>query len=81
MKNKPRTLIVYDDEATRTSLMLILNKNGYEIEGVGTGGEALKRVEEGFYNIVLVDGELSDMEGVDLLASLKACHPDMAVSW
>jgi signal transduction histidine kinase/DNA-binding response OmpR family regulator len=79
MKNKPRILITLDDEPTRASLARIFNKTGYESEGVGTGGEALERVEEGFYNISLVDGELPDMEGVDLLAPLKKCHPDMAI--
>jgi signal transduction histidine kinase/FixJ family two-component response regulator len=79
MSDRPRVLIVYDDEPTRTSLALIFNKNGYESEGIGTGGEALERVEESFFNIALVDSELPDMEGVELLASLKECHPDMAV--
>jgi signal transduction histidine kinase/FixJ family two-component response regulator len=79
MSDRPRVLIVYDDESTRTGLALIFNKNGYESEGIGTGGEALERVEESFFNIALVDSELPDMEGVQLLASLKECHPDMAV--
>jgi signal transduction histidine kinase/DNA-binding response OmpR family regulator len=79
MNDRPRVLIIYDDEPTRTGLALIFDKNGYETEAIGTGGEALERVEEGFYNIALVDGELPDMEGVDLLAPLKGRHPDMAI--
>ncbi len=79
MNDKPRVLIIYDDEPTRTSLALIFDKNGYEAEGIGTGREALEKVEESFFSIALVDGDLPDMEGVELLISLKERHPDMAV--
>jgi len=39
----------------------------------------LKRAQERFFNLTLLDIKLPDMEGVELIALLKEMHPDMAV--
>ena len=78
-KKKSSILIIDDDESTRRSLTLIFNKKGYEIETVGTGHEALEKVKEKNFNLVLVDIKLPDMEGIDLIIPLKEINPDMAV--
>ena len=79
VSKRPRILIVDDDEGTRRSLALILSKKGYETETAGTGREALDKAWERAFNLALLDIRLPDMEGVDLIAHLKATHPDMAV--
>lgn len=76
---KASILIVDDDEVTRKSLSLILGKKGYETEAAGTGQEALEKAQERFFNVALLDLKLPDMEGTELLASLKKMHPDVAV--
>ena len=53
-ETKGKILIIDDDESTRRSLTLIFSKKGYEIETVGTGHEALKKVKEKNFNLVLV---------------------------
>jgi PAS domain S-box-containing protein len=78
-EKKKSILIIDDDESTRKSLTLIFSKKGYEIETVETGHEALEKVKEKFFNLVLVDIKLPDMEGIDLIIPLKEIHPDMAV--
>ena len=79
MEEKGSILIVDDDESTRRSLTLIFGKKGYETEAVGTGREALEKVQERFFNVALLDVRLPDMEGVELLAPLKEMQPDLAV--
>jgi PAS domain S-box-containing protein len=79
MNDQESILIVDDDESTRRTLALIFKKKGYTPETVGTGGEALRRAQERFFNLALLDVRLPDMEGVALLAPLKALHPDMAL--
>ncbi len=78
-KMKESILIVDDDESISVTLSLILNKKGYETGTAKTGQEALKRVQERFFNVALLDIKLPDMEGVKLLAPLKRMHPDMVL--
>jgi PAS domain S-box-containing protein len=79
MKERECILIVDDDEDTRGSLSLILEKKGYEIEAAGTGREALEKAKERCFNVALLDLQLPDMGGIELLASLKKMHPAMAL--
>ncbi|WP_455277877.1 response regulator [[Eubacterium] cellulosolvens] len=78
-EKKGSILIIDDDESTRRSLTLIFSKKGYDIETVGTGHDALTKVKEKNFNLVLVDIKLPDMEGIDLIVPLKEINPDMAV--
>ncbi len=79
MDTEERILIVDDDEGSCRSLSLILRKMGYEIETAGTGQEALDKMQKNCFNIGLLDIKLPDMEGTELLASLKELNPDMGV--
>lgn len=79
MDEKKSILIVDDDESTRRSLSLILGKKGYETETAGTGQEALEKAQGRFFNVALLDINLPDVEGVELLMPLRKIHPDMIV--
>jgi DNA-binding NtrC family response regulator len=79
MNEKESILIVDDDASTCRSLSLILNKKGYETGTARTGQEALERVQERFFNVVLLDMKLPDTEGVELIVPLKRMHPDMII--
>ncbi|MBN1319075.1 MAG: response regulator [Anaerolineales bacterium] len=70
-KTEPRILLVDDDPSTRTTLALVLEKKDLNVVTVGTGGEALEKAREGYFNLVLLDIRLPDMEGVELIAPLK----------
>lgn len=79
MDEKESILIVDDDESTCRSLSLILSKKGYDTEAVRTGRESIEKVQGRFFNIVLVDIRLPDMEGVELIKLLKEMHPNAVV--
>ena len=79
MEGKSRILIVDDDESIRKSLTLIFQKRGYETETAGTAREALEKAQGRFFNLALLDIRLPDGAGVELIASFKKIHPDMAV--
>ena len=79
MGESAHILVVDDDEGICTTLRLIFEKSGYETETAGTGGEAIEKAKERFFNAVLLDIRLPDMEGMELLTSLKEMHADMAV--
>ena len=79
MDEKESILIVDDDESTCRTLALIFGKKSYETESIGTGREAIEKVQRRFFNVVLLDIKLPDMEGTELLTLLKELHPDTDV--
>ncbi len=70
-------LIVDDDAAVRKTLSSILSLEGYVVETRENGKQALKAVEEGIFDVALIDIQLPDIKGVDLLCKLKAKQPRM----
>ena len=79
MEEKTSILIVDDDKLICKSLTTIFARQGYETEAATTGQEAIKKARGRFFNLVLLDIKLPDMEGTELLSPLKNMHPDMVV--
>jgi len=77
MKVQPRILIVDDDSNSRDLLALVLGKEGCDIVTTGTVEGALEKANNGPFNAGLLDIELPDGKGVELLAPLKTRHPQM----
>ena len=77
MGEPARILIVDDDESIREVLTSILTDEGYIVDTVDTGEKAIKATHEKFYNLVLIDIRLPDMEGTKLLTELKDTVPKM----
>jgi DNA-binding response OmpR family regulator len=67
MKEKKRILVVDDDVNILRVFKSILEKEGYVVETVETGKDALKKIKRGRFNVWLVDVKLPDMDGTDLL--------------
>ena len=70
-------LIVDDDAGVRTMLSSILNDEGYLVEAVENGKQAVKTCEKSPFDIALIDIELPDMKGTELLNKLKRIQPKM----
>jgi two-component system nitrogen regulation response regulator NtrX len=75
MGNHKRILVIDDDESIRNSLAAILRDEGYEVDVVSNGREALQKSEETIYNLALIDIKLPDMEGIDILIRMKDTVP------
>jgi DNA-binding NtrC family response regulator len=72
-----RILIVDDDETIRKSITSVLEEKGYFAETAENGQAAIRKSEKGVYNLALIDIRLPDMDGVQLLTSLKETSPKM----
>lgn len=70
-------LIVDDDAGIRKTLSKILEKEGYLVETVENGQQAIKASNKRFFNVALIDIRLPDMEGTRLLERLKEHEPKM----
>ena len=72
-----RVLIVDDDEFQVVSLVDIFNNKGFEAEGVNSGQEALKKVEETDYACVISDIRMPEMNGVELCKAARKLRPNI----
>ena len=69
------TVLVVDDEAgARRTLTRLLAKEGHEAVEAGDGREALRTLEAGVPDVILLDLMMPQMDGLELLEALQA-HP------
>jgi two-component system response regulator AtoC len=77
MNDKIKILVIDDDPEIRCTLEAVLSAEGYWVETVETGTDAIRKTEEKCYNIALIDINLPDINGIQLLTKLKDGSPRM----
>ena len=70
-----RLLVVDDEEIARTNLEYALRKEGYHVDTAANGLEALDKIKEHEYDLVLTDLKMEKMDGLQLLESIKPISP------
>ena len=68
-------LIVDDDQGILKSFKDILEPEGYNVDTVTTGVEAVEKCKAHPYNLAIIDIKLRDVEGTDLLARVHEILP------
>ncbi len=68
-------LVVDDEEIARTNLEYALRKEGYHVDTAANGLEALDKIKEHEYDLVLTDLKMEKMDGLQLLESIKPISP------
>lgn len=71
MEEKIRVLIVDDDVSFADSLSDILTEKGYEIVAVNKGKDALEKVKETSFDVILMDIKMPIMDGVETYKRIK----------
>jgi DNA-binding NtrC family response regulator len=74
---KKRLLVIDDDEVVRDNLKAILELEGYNVDTAVTGKEAVDKSNASVYNLALIDIRLPDMEGTQLLTTMRDTVPKM----
>lgn len=64
-------LLVEDDPVLASQLERFLNHFGHSIDFAATGKEAVLRVQQHNYDVVILDLSLPDMDGIDVCRSIK----------
>jgi len=74
-----RILVVDDEEIVIRSCLRILTGDEYAVEAVQDGLEALRKIEDGHYDIVILDIMMPKIDGLEVLRRVKETHPDVDV--
>ena len=74
-----RVLVVDDEDAVSTALARFLRTRGYDAFPVSSGAEALDRIREERFQVVLCDIRMPLMSGLDVLTEALAIDSDLAV--
>ena len=77
--DRPRLLIVDDEQGVRSSLSLLLEEEGYDVETAEGADAALAHVRREPFNLVLCDVRMPGRDGLELLPELLALQPDLSV--
>ncbi len=79
VKPRGRILIVDDELVVRDSLGKWFSSEGYQVRPVASGREALEAIQQGDWEIALIDIKMPGMDGMELQARLKEADPDLTV--
>ena len=72
-------LVVDDEESIRDSLRMVLEYKNHKVVEASAGAEALRRVRETPIDAVLLDIKMPEMDGLEVLSSLREQGFDMPV--
>ncbi len=74
------SVLVVDDEYTvRDSIKEWLEEEGFSVETVGSGEEALDLIKQQSFRMMLLDIKMPGIDGVEVLKKAKDLFPDMTV--
>ena len=79
MSLKGSVLIIDDEQEIRESILQLLRMEGYSADSASTAEEGMKKIEGGVFDLVLLDINLPDRNGLDLLKAIKREAPEVGV--
>ncbi len=68
----PKILVVDDSETDRTVLRHALEDDGYDVSVAASGEEALAKIRVSCPDVVLLESEMPETSGIDVLLALKS---------
>jgi len=76
----PRTVMIVDDDADIVDMTrLILEEGGYQVVPAASGPEALQKIEKAHPDLILLDINMPEMDGYQVLRVLKVDQRTSAI--
>lgn len=72
MNRNPRVIVIEDEAHIARLLEFVLTRNGYDVQVAGTGTDGLRLFGQSTPDAVLLDLNLPDMTGAEVLAAVRA---------
>ena len=73
-KSKVRVLVVDDEPSLREMIQTSLKEDGWSVEVSENGKQALEKISQSPFHIVLSDIQMPEMTGIELLEATKKVH-------
>ena len=77
MAYRANVLVVDDEQIVCNSCRKILVQQGHNVQIALHGREALRKVEEDKYDVVVADWKMPEIDGMEVLRIVKKNHPDI----
>ncbi|HVG18322.1 MAG TPA: response regulator [Blastocatellia bacterium] len=68
-------LVVDDEESVALTVSEVLRLDGYEVHTALSGGEAIARLQNNCYDLVLTDLHMEGGDGISVLSEVRRCSP------
>jgi DNA-binding NtrC family response regulator len=75
VRQPKRILVVDDEENARMGLSMLLTKEGFVVDSVSNGFEALNYLRQQEVNLIVTDINMPGMNGIDFLKELNKSFP------
>jgi DNA-binding NtrC family response regulator len=79
MPKKRSILVIDDEEIMREVIVRLLEDEGYDVDSVPSGEDGLSAIEEGEFDLVLLDLMLPGIGGLETLERIRKTRPDLVV--
>lgn len=72
-------LLVEDEENLQEALKLNLELENYEVTCVGNGSDALKRIGEEYFDLIILDVMLPELDGIGVAENVRLKNNDVPI--
>lgn len=71
-------ILITDDEVTIVkSLVKFLIKEGYDVDSAADGGEAVEKLKEKNFDLLITDMKMPNMDGIELIRQARSIYPQI----
>ena len=77
--SKANILLVEDEENLHETLKLNLEMDGYSVTSAFTGGEAMKAIDEEYFDLIIMDVMLPETDGISITENIRLQNNDVPV--
>lgn len=79
MASKSTILLVEDEENLHETLRLNLEMEGYEVSSAYNGTEALKKVADEYFDLIIMDIMLPEVDGISVTESIRVNNNEVPI--
>jgi CheY-like chemotaxis protein len=75
----PRILVIDDDDLVRTAVQQMLENKGFDVVVAAQGQHALRILDDGNFDAIVVDIFMPDMDGLETIRAFRERSPEIAI--